>query len=116
MDVTRQRVTVYAAAAPCWARKKAPAPEAAELLRRSREPAAASYRGVMVVEVFKEGRASAKRVAVRFQKPGLYRREVLGAGGAPVLVVVCDGKTEWVHDPGQRRVWKGEAPQAKVAS
>lgn len=99
---------------PAHARRAAAPPDAAELLRKTLEPTAASYEGVMVVEVFEHGLSSAKRVSVRFQRPGLYRREVLDASGQPAQVVVSDGKQEWVYDKARRRVWQGEVPDPEV--
>jgi outer membrane lipoprotein-sorting protein len=96
------------------AAKKSAVPPAQEILRRSAEPRAASYRGVMLVETFSGGKTEAKRVSVRFQRPGLYRREVLDAAGRPVLTVVSDGKTEWVHEAASNRAWKSQAPEAPI--
>jgi outer membrane lipoprotein-sorting protein len=99
---------------PACARRAAVPPDAEQLLRKSLEPSAASYEGVMVVEVFEKDFSSVKHVAVRFQKPGLYRREVLDAAGQPVQVVVSDGKQEWVYDKARNRVWQGESPDPEV--
>jgi outer membrane lipoprotein-sorting protein len=110
----RLLAAVLLLAAPAWARRASGPPEGAELLRRSLAPAAASYEGVMRVEVYSGRLSSAKRLSVRFQKPGLYRREVLDASGQPAQVVVSDGAREWVYDRDRNRVWEGEAPDPEV--
>lgn len=113
------RAALLAAALLCAvpsfaARRKAAPPDAAELLRRSLAPTAASYEGLMTVEVFENGRGTTKQVAVRWQKPGLWRREVLDADGKPAQTAVSDGKREWIHDAARARVWEGEPADPDV--
>lgn len=86
------------------ARPAPPVPDAETLLRRSLEPSTAAYEGVMSVTLG----VSSKTVSVKWQKPGLYRREVLDAAGAAAQVIVSDGSVERVYDSARRRLWLGE--------
>ena len=115
----RRGATVAAAlllgASPLWASwRHVVVPEAAELLRRSLDPSAASYEGLMRVEVFAGEIASAKQVSVRFQKPGRYRREVLDASGRPEQIAVSNGRQEWIYDRGRNKVWQGEPADPEI--
>ncbi|MDE2040522.1 MAG: hypothetical protein KGO96_11090 [Elusimicrobia bacterium] len=106
-------------AAPASARRRGHgrrrrAPDAMELLRRTLKPRAASYEGVLSVELFEHGFVSSRRVAVRFRRPGLYRRELLDASGRPAQVVVSDGKREWIYERASNRVWENAAPDPDV--
>jgi outer membrane lipoprotein-sorting protein len=75
-------------------------PQALEVLRQAMEPDVPAYEGKV--------RVGAKELRVRYEPPGLYRREILDADGKPVQVVISDGKTEWIYDKARRKVWQGE--------
>jgi outer membrane lipoprotein-sorting protein len=96
------------AAAPCAAARRPAALDAEALLRKSLDPAAASYEGLIRVAVYSGEASSVKKVAVRFQKPRRYRREVLDAAGQASQIAVSDGETEWIYDRGRNKVWEGE--------
>ncbi|MBI5241481.1 MAG: hypothetical protein HY926_13495 [Elusimicrobia bacterium] len=82
----------------------AQAPDPLELLRRSQTPPLTAYAAELSV-----GRpgAAARRVAVRFSPPGLYRRETIGPAGETLQLEVEDGSAEWISVPARRKVWKG---------
>ncbi|MBI3552522.1 MAG: hypothetical protein HY077_08380 [Elusimicrobia bacterium] len=88
-------------------RKSESLPASLEVLRQAMEPAALSYEGLVSVD--------GKPMRVRFDPPGRYRRETLDAEGRPALIVVSDGKTEWIYDKAGKRAWQGEPadPAAK---
>jgi outer membrane lipoprotein-sorting protein len=76
-------------------------PEAIDILRQAMEPEVPAYEGRV--------RVGTKELRVRYEPPGLYRREILDAEGKPVQVVISDGKTEWIYDKARHKVWQGEA-------
>jgi outer membrane lipoprotein-sorting protein len=102
------------AASPCWAARRHTPPDAEALLRKTLTPAAGSYEGLMRVCVYSGDACSSKQVAVRYQKPGRYRREVLDSAGLPAQVAVSDGATEWIYDRGRNKVWEGEPADPEV--
>ena len=85
---------------PAWA---AIVPEPWEILRESLETPSAGYEAELSVT------PPGRQMSVRFSPPGLYRRELLGPSGRVEKLVVDDGKTEWIYDPAQRKVWQGES-------
>src|SRR3989338_3848357 len=85
-------------------------PQPLDVLRKSLEPSVASYDGRMILETFPQTGAAAKQMRVRFLNPGHYRRELLDASGKPLQIIVSDGKSEWVYDKTQNKVWQGQAP------
>jgi outer membrane lipoprotein-sorting protein len=94
---------------PGTARPSAP-PDALAVLRASLEPPQAPYSAELSVERREgpEGKVLARRLAVRFSPPDLYRREILGPTGETLQLIVEDGRNEWIYDPARRKVWQGE--------
>lgn len=92
---------------PAAAARRAKPPEPAELLRRAAGVPPA-HEGVLVAETF-GAKPSARRVRVAFAPPAKWRREVLGANGETALLVVSNGRAEWIFDAARRRAWTGEA-------
>ena len=76
-------------------------PDALALLTAAAGGSSVAYEAEFSIE----GSASAKSVSVRYAPPGRYRREVQG------VIVVSDGKKEWVYDRARGKVWEGD-PQA----
>ncbi|MBI3296796.1 MAG: hypothetical protein HYZ75_01435 [Elusimicrobia bacterium] len=83
---------------------------ATALLEEALEPPATAYEGELSVMTARGGRRETRHLLVRFSPPDLYRRETLDALGTAELVVVSDGKTEWVHDRRSGTVWQGLPP------
>ncbi len=86
--------------------------EAEALLREALELPSKSYEGELSVVSWQGGRTETRTLRVRFSPPGKYRREVVDAAGKPLLSVVSDGESEWVHDTRRGLAWKGEAADA----
>lgn len=60
-------------------------------------------------------RDGSKKLRVRFSPPNRWRREFLDAEGRPGQLALSDGRVEWFYDAGQRRAWRGEAPDPEEA-
>lgn len=90
-------------------RKKSALPDAASELAKAASPDVTSYMGELQVQVLAPQPGPARLMAVRFQAPRRYRREVLDVDGNAALLVVSDGETEWIYDKGRGKVWEGEA-------
>jgi outer membrane lipoprotein-sorting protein len=86
----------------------ASAEDAERVLRRSLERPRSSYEGEIKVVT----RGEARTVLVRHAPPGRWRREVVDASGKTLLVVVSDGKVEWVYDVRRASARKGEPMDA----
>jgi len=88
-----------AAAAAPWR------PDADEVLRLALDKPRAAYEGEFELRTS----SSPKQIVrVSFVPPGHYRREILDASGTTRMLVVSDGKTEWVYDARRAAAWKGE--------
>ena len=91
-------------------RRRVHLPSADDLLRRVVESPAPAYEGRVAVETFMPRLAPPRELDVWFLPPGRYRRETFDEAGKPLLLVVSDGRTEWVYDQAKNRVWSGEPP------
>lgn len=80
------------------------AQDAERLLKLSLSRPEAPYAGELRVSA----RGQVRTVRVRYAPPDRWRREALGPDGKLLLLVVTDGRTEWVHDVRRALVRKGE--------
>lgn len=80
-----------------------------EVLRLTLEKPRSAYEGEFEVKTLNGGRAELRTVRVRYAPPGRCRREIVDPAGKTRMVVVSDGRSEWVYDVRRSLAWKGEA-------
>ncbi|MBI5242953.1 MAG: hypothetical protein HY922_04610 [Elusimicrobia bacterium] len=80
-----------------------------DVLRLTLERPRAAYEGEFEVGTLSSGRAETRSVKVRYAPPGRWRREILDSAGKTRMIVVSDGRSEWVYDVRRSMAWKGEA-------
>jgi len=82
-------------------------PDPEEVFRLTLARPRSAYEGECEVQALSGGKTETRIVRVRFAPPDRYRREILDASGKTRMLVVSDGRQEWVYDVRRAAAWKG---------